>query len=224
MGMPIIGNATGSGVHTPASATFSYVHTINGGTNRILWAFAYAQNISSRGTISGVTFNGVAMNPHISLDVGAETLLNLYYLKEASLPAAGAYTLAMTSASSPAAIQDLLLGSICLSNVYQPASTSAGGSATGTSSTPSITIGSNYSDIVIAAYAIDGSNVNITLPGEQTALFNPSTSAVCRMAGSREIGAAGSTTASGTLAGSAAWGVIAVSTRGTPGRNFQIIN
>jgi hypothetical protein len=226
MGLPIQGFNSQGGVHTPDTNYLAYNHTINGGTNRFLLVFAYVQGISSRGTISGVTYNGVGMfNYGGMVNIGTKTVAGLYYLHEPFLPAGNTLAeIRVTSTLTFSAIQDILCGAFCLANVYQDAPLQAFAATIGTSSSPSHSFPSNYSDYLLCAVGLDASNTGVTPAAGQTTLFDVTTSTVSRLAGSLETAAAGSTVGSFTLGASAAWGVWGAAVRGTPGRNFQIIN
>lgn len=228
MGMPVLVNNTGATVHTPLSTTLTWAHTLNGGMNRFLVVGVYSQGITNRGLISGVTFNGVAMSqvPSTQLNVGTKTAIALYYLAEANLPPAGSYNVSFNTGGNASQIQDQAGWAMCFSNVWQanPYHIQATPYATGTSTTPSASFTSNYSDVVVVDMGVDQGNPTVTAGTGVTMPRSQSGSGASRNIGAWKLGDVGTTTVPFTLSASAAWGMVGLALRGTPGRNLQILN
>ncbi len=81
------GQTNGPTTYTATGTTLTYSHTVNAGSNTVLWVVAWAAN-----AVSGVTYNGVAMSQvvSVSLDGGASAI---YELKT---PATGANNVVVT--------------------------------------------------------------------------------------------------------------------------------
>ncbi len=92
--------STGEGVGSNQGTTISWSHTIGGGDNRLLVVGAEIEDgIAANAVVSGVTYNGVAMLPAVSVAAtnGFSNNVSLWYMLEASLPVAGTYTVTVTT-------------------------------------------------------------------------------------------------------------------------------
>lgn len=82
------------------NSPLSFSHTIGGNANRYLVVgVAFEEQTVSAATISTVTYNGVGLTKAVSKeikDVSNKAVSELWYLTEASLPAAGSYTVEIT--------------------------------------------------------------------------------------------------------------------------------
>jgi len=108
--------------------TLSGSATIGSGKNRIVLVGYNVKNVTAgtNATVSGITFNGVAMTALINvLKVGAtrSSTIGIYGILEANLPAAGTYTVVMTSADSNRRIIGYMEFSDCIQTITPTAST-----------------------------------------------------------------------------------------------------
>lgn len=140
------------------SATFS--HTIGGGSNRLLVVMPQFLYAGALRTVSSVTYNGVALTQHSGSAVdatgsgGTRTAADVWYLKEANLPAAGTYNVVITMAGGSARIGG---GAVSAYNVNQttPLGTAVTNTATSNDLSIDVTgIASTVDDLVIAATGV----------------------------------------------------------------------
>lgn len=136
----------GGTVVTGSTLTFSY--TIKGEPNRLLVVSAATKNPVSALTVSGVTYNAVALTKAIAIPTveasGNEAgsfpgVINteMWYLLEATMPAAGAYNIIVTLSSAlPGASAGALIGAAqSASWVRQEAPEATASMQTGTNGT-----------------------------------------------------------------------------------------
>lgn len=90
---------TSSNGYSTASTSLTVSHTIGGGRNRCLFVGVEAQ---AGNNLTGVTYNGVAMTIYgTGQATGVAGYYNyMYYMKEADLPATGAYNIVASFSSS----------------------------------------------------------------------------------------------------------------------------
>jgi hypothetical protein len=90
-----------SATTSAAAATLSWTHTIGSGFFRLLTVSVAVEDASSTDcVVTGVTYNGVALTQANSVQVTSTSVyqcVSLWYLLEASLPAAGSYTVSVTT-------------------------------------------------------------------------------------------------------------------------------
>lgn len=198
-----IAKAAGSGpsvandAHGGANAVnHSFAMTCSG-SNRVLLVFAYYW--SSGRTISGITYNSVALTQLTTqVDAGGNRTVELWYLVA---PDTGSNTLALTGTGAAAEKQ---MHALCIQDALQSAPTA--GSSNGNSSTPSGTITGAVGDLFV-----DGLGTNSQFTGGdpdagQTEYLHFITGAQ-GLGASTKAGAA-STTMSWTLTGSCDWAQI----------------
>ncbi|MBN1793027.1 DUF2341 domain-containing protein [Candidatus Woesearchaeota archaeon] len=104
-----------------ASTTLSWAHTIGGGSNRLLVVGVAAEDATSAQTdVTGVTYNSVAMMPLNEEVTGSSYYENveLWYMLESDLPAAGSHTIQVTIGGNA---EDIIGGAVSLSGVAQQA-------------------------------------------------------------------------------------------------------
>ena len=123
-------DAASSAVSTTATTTITWSHTLGGGSNRaVVVGVVSRASPATNASAPGVTFNGVAMIPlPSSVAINTTTLATinrsqLFYLPEASLPAAGTYPVQVTFASTQSLSNHILANAISLANVAQTAPT-----------------------------------------------------------------------------------------------------
>ena len=124
------------------AASLSVNLTIGGGTNRLLLAYCSAHQTDG-GSITGCTFNGVAMTAvSTQTETGGSVKYEsrMYYMLEASLPSAGTYTCTFTYSVSPAGNT---IGVASFENVkqqaYEASNKTTGNNSSSTLSITSIT-------------------------------------------------------------------------------------
>ena len=189
-------------------------HTINGFADRLLLAFVYVEGNTGVPAISGVTYNGSAMTLVTSSAItGTYIRIAIYYMLQASLPSAGAYNIIVT-ASGGGGVYTCIGGGLCFSNVDQSAPFGTAGTASGTSTGPTKSIGSAVDDIVCSIVGVDNSNTSATCDASQTSVFSVTRSAFDRAAASYESAAGASTTSSYTLGTSQPWLISGVAVKG----------
>lgn len=89
-----------------ASSTLAFNHTIGGESNRLLVVGVSTEAGSGAYDVDSVTYDGVPLTPSVANPVGSSTLANaeIWYMLEASLPAAGTYQVAITTSTGASEI------------------------------------------------------------------------------------------------------------------------
>lgn len=148
-------DAVGAGGSATSGTTVTWSHTIGSGANRLLVVGVALETDSGR-VVSGVTYNGVALTAGPTAVTG-ETVpshAELWYLLEASMPAAGAYNVVVTI-SSALSSQNALGSSVSFSGAQQSAPTATATSVSDTNgttySTPITTVEANATVIDVIA-------------------------------------------------------------------------
>ena len=147
--MPTIGNyATGTG-----GSYFSFSHTINGGSNRLLMFSVHAGGDSLGGSVcSGVTYNGIPMTLLPGSSVTHDyARAAMYYMLESQLPSAGTYTVGVSTTGD---IWATLGGTNCFSNVSQ---TVPFGTVSSTKGYQYLSVSTSVGDTIFS-YATNGGN------------------------------------------------------------------
>ena len=86
------------------TSPLSWVHTLGAGNNRLLVVgIGVEGTFPTQADVTGVTYNGVALTKAVDHDVGIQNT-EIWYLLEADLPAAGSYTVQVTTAGAPISI------------------------------------------------------------------------------------------------------------------------
>ena len=195
---------TGGGAGGSPGTTLSWSHTIGGGSNRLLLVGVEVEDASSTdAVVSGVTYNGVAMTRATSAIAGTTFFMNVevWYLLEASLPAAGTYTVNVTTTGTT---DNRIGGSYSIADMKQ---TGPEATNTQTSNTGPATMNTSVTTVTDGALvfdAIGSGNLNTGFVPNQTgqAEFYDTTVGSSTGAGSTKIVAtAGSTTMGWTVTG-----------------------
>lgn len=190
-----IGSDSGSG------SSLTFAHTCSG-SNRLLvvWVSYY----DSFDTPTGVTYNGVAMTaiPSSTAANGDYKIAGYYLIN----PATGTNNVVISFTGS---MFDIGAGSVSFTDAHQTTPLGTAVTATGTSTTPSVTVSSAAGEIVLDGLVIVHSGT-LTVDGSQTQQWKANTgNAFIKYAGSTEGGAA-STTMSWSNSTSQAWAAGAV--------------
>lgn len=216
-----VGPASPTTALTPTSITWS--HTCSASANRLLLAgFHVGQNSGSDATktISGVTYNGVAMT---SLGVrhandGTAGYVHVWALVA---PASGANNIVATFASAPSSC---VYGSLSFTDVDQTTAWSTPVSAAGDSATSSVAVTSNTSGNIIAFF-VDSGNDTSTNPTAGTKRYqvngNHSSGGGCGCAAT--IPATGSSVTCSWGLTSDWWSIFAVEVRAVSGAGSQTV-
>jgi hypothetical protein len=187
------------------TAGVSHSHTIGGGSNRILIV-----GLSSETTDwTACTYNGVAMT-HLQTEVQSEARIELWYMLEAQLPAAGAYTVLGTNASGGRAV-----GAASYTGVAQTSTFNTVANAQGSGTAPSVAANSAADELVIDVVASKDSSA-LTANASQAQRYS-GLGVDIRQGGSSEAGTGSPVTMSWTATGGAGWAILAVAMRPASG-------
>ncbi len=153
----------------------SWNHTIGGGSERMLLVCINSFDAFGGGNVTGVTYNGVNMTKAAGIQQAVSAVLRseIWYMLEADLPAAGAYSVAATFTGS---FTDSRCGSISLAGASQAApestATASQGSSAGSWS-------GNISSIADEAMMVDcvcgGNAATVTPTASQTERWDGNT-------------------------------------------------
>lgn len=201
---PISFDAFSSAATNPDSATLSWTHTAGAGcSNRIL--IVGVGNRSNR-SVSGITYNSVALTKIRSDAPGGDVHSELWYLTN---PATGSNQITITMAASTT----VTAGATTWCNTNQsgtPFNVMTGNGATGSNTTnPSVSVTSAVGEVVVDVVTRQAAGGGLTVGPGQVQRFNQGGTANAT-AGSSEAAAAGSTTMSWTMA-SESWAMSAAS-------------
>lgn len=200
-----------------SARTFSWSHTIADGTSRVLivGVSSFTNPASVYPAVSSVTYNGVPLtrlNDPVLQPARSTDLSNgveMFILKE-PLPAAGTYTIDVTL---NAGVQYAVGGSASFNGVNQTTPNRTFQSASGTSTTPTVTVTSATNEMVIDTVSTHFNGGTLVVGAGQTQRWNGVTcfNGVNSVgAGSTEPGAS-TTTMSWTQDNSVPWAIGAVS-------------
>lgn len=195
--------AAGSG-----GGPFTWAHTCAGSDRLLLVGIAH---YDSSDPVDSVTYNGVALTavPSGSTTNG-QYWIDLYYL---IAPDAGTYNIVVTVAGN---VFDFGAGATSLTGVHQTVPLGTAATATGTSTTPSVTVSSAADELVFDSLVIIHSGT-LTVGAGQTQRWNAIAAfGFIKYAGSTEGGAA-STTMSWSNSSSQTWAIVAVPIKPTGG-------
>lgn len=180
---------------------FSWSHTCSG-SDRVL--FVGISHYDSSDTVSGVTYNSVAMTavPSGATNNG-QFYVSLWYL---IAPATGSNTVSVTFTGG---VFDFKAGSVSFTGADQTTPLGTAVTATGSSTTPSVTVTSATGEIVLDTLVIVHSGT-LTVDGSQAQRWNGTGgSGFIKGGGSTESGAA-STTMSWSNSTSQDWAIVGV--------------
>lgn len=193
-------DAIGSGSGSGSSLTFA--HTCSG-SNRLL--VVWVSYFDSADAPTGATYNGVAMTaiPSSTAANGDYKIAGYYLIN----PATGTNNVVI-SFTGP--MFDIGAGSVSFTDAHQTTPLGTAVTATGTSTTPSVTVSSAAGEIVLDGLVIVHSGT-LTVDGSQTQLWNSiASNGFQKYAGSMETAAEASTTMSWSNSSSQQWAIGAV--------------
>ncbi len=195
-----------------ANLTLTQVHTCSGPEPALVVLLLQNAIDISEDYVTGVTYNGVAMTKEGSglWAGGANCWLQLYTMKNP--PTGSSYNVVVTVSAAA----NVNLHVVSLKGVEQagdPFRTVA--TATGTSSTPSVSVTSEIGDIVLDIVGYEDTSNNPSVGSGQTELIDL-TGGTHRSGTSWENGSASSTTMSWSLdGGSEIWGMMGIAIQGS---------
>jgi hypothetical protein len=189
------------------ATTITWSHTCTGSELGLLVGVSYRNDVAQ--TITGVTYNGVAMTSVGTIANGGTVAVDIWKL---SAPASGAHNVVVTFSAN---VGRAVTGAVSFTGAHQTTASLTGtfASATGTSTAPSVAVTSAAGEIVLDTVGINSSTVDATVGAGQTSLWNDVTAnggADKEGAGSTEAGAA-SVTMSWTTGSSHVWAIGGVS-------------
>ncbi|TYO97131.1 putative CxxxxCH...CXXCH cytochrome family protein [Geothermobacter ehrlichii] len=211
-----------SNLYQPAGgATMTWQHTIGGGTDRLLLV-GVAFDDRNGETVTSVTYNGIALTQlRADNTATSNARTELWYLKDASLPAAGTYDVVVTL--STASGKPLYGGALTYSGVDQTATFTSHNGASGNADPATVDITSQAGDLVVDI-VVGYKGAGLAVGAGQTAYWVENTDALgAVIAGmSYEAGAA-TTTMSWTGAGDGGeWSISAVSIHPGAGETIML--
>lgn len=179
---------------------FTWAHTCSG-SDRLLRVTT--SHFDSSDIVTGVTYNGVALTavPSGSTNNG-QYYITAYYLVA---PDTGTHDIVVTTTGS---VFDFGAGAVSYTDVHQTIPLGTAVTATGTSTTPSVTVSSAADELVDDGLVIIHSGT-LSVGAGQTQRWNAIAGGFIKYAGSTEGGAA-STTMSWSNSSSQAWAIVAV--------------
>jgi hypothetical protein len=205
-------NASPAVVSAANPVATSWNHTV-GSAKKSYLAVSVAIDKNGGGqTVTSVVFGTEAGGPNQAMAVlGTATngTIDRAEIWGLAGPTAGTHQITVTVANGGGQNTVLVAGAKSFSNVFQTASNGTAVAATGTSTTPSVTVANSAFSYVVDAVAFNGNNA-LTAAAGQTNPFNVTSAAPAFAgAGSIEPGAA-SSTLSWTAGASQAWASVGV--------------
>jgi hypothetical protein len=205
------GGAIGFDAQTESIAT-SYSHTIGGGANRLLVFGSATENAD----VTAVTYNGVALT-FLAVANQAEADAEFWYMRQAQLPAAGTYTLAITKGAGV-----ISSGVSTWTGVHQTTTFGTVGTATGTTTAITQNIVSVADDVVHDAIASKDATARCVPGAGQTTRWDLLATDVDGC-GSSEVAVGTSTTMSWTSTGHVGWASVGVAIKPAGGAtNYEL--
>lgn len=140
-------------------STLTAPHTIGAGANRMLVVMAgrEANTTNTEKGITGATYNGVAMtlagSTHAEVGGSFVAMLDIFYMLEADLPAAGTYDIVVTL---PANTGDMHINAVSVFGAAQQAPEAVGTASVPTPADTGKTITTNITTLTNKAWLIDG--------------------------------------------------------------------
>lgn len=204
--MPAVDSVSSFGSN--GAGPFTWPHTCSG-SDRLLRVTT--SHFDSSDTVTGVTYNGVALTavPSGSTNNG-QYYITAYYL---IAPDAGTYDIVVTVSGS---VFDFGAGAVSYTDVHQTVPLGTAVTAVGTSTTPSVTVSSAADELVDDGLVIIHGGT-LSVGAGQTQRWNAiASSGFIKYAGSTEGGAA-STTMSWSNSSSQTWAIVAVPIKPTAG-------
>jgi hypothetical protein len=201
--MAIAFDAASSAVAVSSASSQSWSHTIGGGSNRIL-VVGFSTFLAGDAVTWSVTYNGVALTQFAMTGSDTDTWVirkGFYVLKEASMPAAGTYTVTI---SAPLAVSDLSGGATSWTDADQTTPLHNFNTSNASDASPTLAVSSATGEVALDVMSYkfaDGFTFN------QTQRWNRiDTSGVLRgTAGQSAAGASPTVTMSYTVNQSVAW-------------------
>jgi hypothetical protein len=179
-------------------STRSWSHTIGSGSNRKLVVGVAVEDAAGNQNVSSVTYNGVALSFATGVTVGTGTVgrVELWYLDEASLPAAGTYTVQVTM---PGTVAEIDTGAISVAGARAgaPQVTATNTATTTNSITTNIATLTNNTWLFDAV--VSGDTGSFTAGGGQTERWDRTTSTATGAASTKAVASAGATSMTQTF-------------------------
>lgn len=203
--MPAVDSVSSFGSN--GAGPFTWAHTCSG-TDRLLRVTT--SHFDSSDTIDSITYNGVALTavPGGSTNNG-QYYVTAYYL---IAPDTGTHDIVVTVTGS---VFDFGAGAISYTDAHQTTPLGTAVTATGTSTTPSVTVSSAADELVDDGLVIIHGGT-LSVGAGQTQRWNAIAGGFIKYAGSTEGGAA-STTMSWSNSSSQTWAIVAVPIKPTGG-------
>lgn len=203
--MPAVDSVSSFGSN--GAGPFTWAHTCSG-TDRLLRVTT--SHFDNSDTIDSITYNGVALTavPGGSTNNG-QYYVTAYYL---IAPDTGTHDIVVTVTGS---VFDFGAGAISYTDAHQTTPLGTAVTATGTSTTPSVTVSSAADELVDDGLVIIHGGT-LSVGAGQTQRWNAIAGGFIKYAGSTEGGAA-STTMSWSNSSSQAWAIVAVPIKPTGG-------
>jgi MYXO-CTERM domain-containing protein len=158
-----------------STGTYSFNHTIGGGTNRYLLVSVQINSFNGT-TVTGVSYNSTALT-----QIGTETnqanacITQLWGLAQASLPVAGTYSVTVTIPAMGGGVNKATATAMTFANVDQSSLPSTKASATGTNTTPTVDITTKRAEFVVDSVCYRGGSMattTLTAAADQTQRSN----------------------------------------------------
>lgn len=184
---------------TTGKTSLTWSHTIGGGTDRVLLVgVAVEDTKAADANITGVTYNGVALTavPSSKIYGGGTGIIQtqLFYLLGSSLPAAGAYNVAVTFQG---AVDGISAGAVSFTGVSQ---TAPGPVATKVDTSGADSIATSITTPVNDAWVVDvvgsGNSGSFTAGSGQTERWDIAASGMTGATSTKPVAVAGTTTLS----------------------------
>jgi hypothetical protein len=160
---------TGGGAGGSPDTTLSWMHTIGGGSNRLLVVGVEIEDESTTdAVVNSVTYNGVGLTRAVSAVAGTTFFVNaeLWYLLDVgSMPAAGTYTVTVTTTGTT---DNRIGGSYSVSDMKQIAPEATNAQTSNSGPTPFNTSVTTLTDGALVFDAIVSGNPNTVFTTNQT--------------------------------------------------------
>lgn len=145
--------SNGPNTNPPQSLTVS--HTLGAGTDRCVVVVGSTESGGTNGTLS-CTYNGVTMTQAVEVNVTGTSNQRtaIFYLLDASLPAAGTYNVVLTEATGSAPVYEMLAVVYSLTGVGQSGQPDA--TASNTNTTGASSYSDNITTIADRAWVVTG--------------------------------------------------------------------
>ncbi|HEX7679243.1 MAG TPA: DUF11 domain-containing protein, partial [Thermoanaerobaculia bacterium] len=206
-------NAAAATTSTGNPVTVSWNHTVGLAKKAYIVVSVAIDRNGGAQTVTGVSYGTEAGGANLAMTflgsaTSTTTTIDRAELWGLAAPTAGTHQITVTVANGGGQSTVLVAGAKSFTNVFQTSASGTAVAATGTSTTPSVTVASSAFDYVVDAVAYN-SNAALTAGAGQTNAFNV-TAAASSGAGSIKPGGAANTTMSWTAVGAQTWAAVAV--------------